>query len=201
MVEDLDGDLVRRAKAGDQAAFGELVNLYYDMVYAVAFGVLHNREAAKDVAQESFLKAHKQLANFEGKSKFKTWVYRIAVNSAIDEQRRKKPTDSLDSTDASDDEDRAPVIITDPKADPREEAHQSELRVLIQRTLEELSPDHRAILVLREWQGLSYEEISETLGLEVGTVMSRLFYARKKMAESLAPKLEIKKGTYEKRSS
>ncbi len=189
MVEDVDGDLVKRAKAGDQAAFGELVNHYYEMVYAVAFGILRNREAARDVAQESFLKAHKQLVNFEEKSKFKTWVYRIAVNSAIDEQRRKKPTESLDSTDASDDDDRAPVIITDPNADPREDAHQSEMRTLINKALEGLSPDHRAVLVLREWQGLSYEEISETLSLEVGTVMSRLFYARKKMAEILAPKL------------
>lgn len=201
MVEDPDIQLVKRAKAGDSAAFGELVNHYYEMVYAVAFGILRNREAARDVAQEAFLKAHRQLANFEGKSKFKTWVYRIAVNAAIDEQRRKKPSESLDATDVSDNEDHAPVIITDPNADPREDAHQSELRVLILKALEELSADHRAVLVLREWQGFSYEEIAEALNLEVGTVMSRLFYARKKMAEALAPKLDIKKGSYEKRST
>lgn len=201
MVEDADSGLIKRAKAGDQAAFGELVNRYYEMVYAVAFGILHNREAARDVAQESFIKAHRQLSKFEEKAKFKTWVYRIAVNSAIDEQRKKKPTDSLDATDVSDDEDHAPVIITDPNADPREDAHQSELRVLIMKALDGLTPDHRAVLVLREWQGFSYEEIAETLNLEVGTVMSRLFYARKKMAEALAPKLDIKKGSYEKRST
>lgn len=193
MVEDADSGLIKRAKGGDSSAFGELVNRYYEMVYAVAFGILRNREAARDTAQEAFLKAHRQLINFEGKSKFKTWVYRIAVNCAIDERRRKKPSESLDATDVSDDENEAPVIITDPHADPREDAHQSDLKVLVAKALESLSPDHRAVLVLREWQDLTYEEIAQTLGLETGTVMSRLFYARKKISELLAPKLEMRK--------
>ncbi len=193
MSESDEKELLDRARKGDQAAFGQLVDRYYEMVYAVAFGVLRNREAARDVAQEAFIKAYKELANFEGKSKFKTWVYRITVNSAIDEQRRKKPTDSLDATDVSDSDDEAPVIIKDPGRLPDDQAEQSELRTLIFKALDHLSPDHRAVLVLREWQELSYEEIAETLKIEMGTVMSRLFYARKKLAEVLAPKLEMKK--------
>jgi RNA polymerase sigma-70 factor, ECF subfamily len=190
---DSEDEILKRARGGDQAAFGKLVDRYYEMVYAVAFGVLRNRESARDVAQEAFIKAHRELPRFEGKSKFKTWVYRITVNAAIDEQRkRKRPVESLDATDASDD-DSAPVIITDPSPDPSERAEQSELRTLIFKALDHLSPDHRAVLVLREYQGLSYEEIAETLGIEMGTVMSRLFYARKKMAEVLAPKLEMKR--------
>lgn len=190
---DSEDELLKRARTGDQAAFGKLVDLYYEMVYAVAFGVLRNRESARDVAQEAFIKAHRELPRFEGKSKFKTWVYRITVNTAIDEHRkRKRPMESLDATDASDD-DEAPVIIKDPGADPSEKAEQAELRVLILKAVDQLSPDHRAVLVLREYQGLSYEEIAESLGIEMGTVMSRLFYARKKMAEVLAPKLEMKK--------
>ncbi len=190
---DPDDELVRQAKAGKQEAFGKLADKYYEMVYAVAFGVLHHREAARDVAQEAFLKAHRELAHFEGKSKFKTWLYRITFNSAIDEQRRKRPAQSLDATDVSDDEDEAPVIITDTTAGPREKAEQSELKRVVAKALEELSADHRAVLVLREWQGLSYEEIAETLKLELGTVMSRLFYARKKLGEVLSSKIEVNK--------
>ena len=195
---DTEEKFLKRAREGDQAAFGKLVDLYYEMVYAVAFGILRHREAARDVTQEAFIKAHRELPHFEGKSKFKTWLYRIAVNSAIDEQRRKRPAQSLDATDASGEEDEKPVVITDPGADPSEKAEQSELRSLILKALDELSADHRAVMVLREWQGLSYEEIAETLSLGMGTVMSRLFYARKKMAEILAPKLEMKKGSHEK---
>lgn len=197
-MQDSEEELLKLARSGNQAAFGKLVDRYYEMVYAVAFGVLHHREAARDAAQETFIKAHRELSHFEGKSKFKTWLYRITVNTAIDEQRRKKPLESLDATDASDD-DEAPVIIKDTAADPSQKAEQSELRGFIMQALEALSTDHRAVLVLREFQGLSYEEIAEALNVEIGTVMSRLFYARKKMAEILAPKLEMKKGGHEKR--
>ncbi len=201
-MPDSDEPILEQARSGDQAAFGKLVDRHYEMVYAVAFGILRNREAARDVTQEAFIKAHRELPRFEGKSKFKTWIYRITVNAAIDERRRhKRPMESLDATDASDDDDRAPVIIKDPGAGPAGEAEQSELRSLIFKSLEELSPEHRAILVLREWQGLSYEEIAESLGIETGTVMSRLFYARKKLAEVLAPKLEMKKNSYGKHGS
>src|SRR5687767_6541738 len=100
-MNDPDMERVRRAQQGGKAAFGELVNLHYDMVYAVVFGVVRNREAARDVAQEVFMKAYRDIARFAGQSKFKTWLYRIAVNAAIDCTRARRPAESLDATDAS----------------------------------------------------------------------------------------------------
>ena len=191
MAEDPDKSLVLRSKAGDQHAFGKLVTHYYQMVYGLAFGVLNHREKARDVAQEVFLKVFRQLPGFQEQSKFKTWLYRIAVNAAIDEQRKNRPTVSLDSTDESSDEDRAPVVLEDKGPSPRELAGQSELKEHLKRALEKLSADHRAVLTLREWQGMAYEEIADILGVEIGTVMSRLFYARKKLKEIL--ELEIKR--------
>ena len=192
MAFDPDSGLVTKARRGDRSAFGELVTRYYDMVYGLAYGVLNNREQARDVAQDIFLKVFNDLSKFSGKSKFKTWLYRVSVNSAIDEQRRKKPTLSLDATDASDDEDRPPVIIEDRQPSPREKVAAGELQQIVKKALDELTPEHRAILVLREWQGLSYEEIAETLNIDQGTVMSRLFYARKKLGEVLKKRDALK---------
>ncbi len=189
-MNDPDDSLVREAKTGDKAAFGKLVNKYYEMVYAVVFGVLHHREAAKDVAQEVFLKVFRELTGFEGKAKFKTWLYRVSVNAALDQVRKRRPSESLDATDKSADDDEPPVVITDKSPGPRDRAAQRELRVLLDQAIEQLSADHRAVLVLREWQELSYEEIAETLGVEIGTVMSRLHYARKKLGELLKGKVE-----------
>ncbi len=189
-MNDPDDSLVREAKTGDKAAFGKLVNKYYEMVYAVVFGVLHHREAAKDVAQEVFLKVFRELLGFEGKAKFKTWLYRVSVNAALDQARKRRPAESLDATDKSSDDDEPPVVITDKSPGPRDRAAQRELRVLLDQAIEQLSADHRAVLVLREWQELSYEEIAETLGVEIGTVMSRLHYARKKLGELLKGKVE-----------
>jgi len=184
-MNDPDAGLVSRSREGDKAAFSKLVSSYYEMVYAVCYGVLRNREAARDTAQEAFMKAWREISRFKGDSKFKTWIYRIAMNAAIDAVRRRRPQVSLDATDVSDEEGQAPVIISDDRPGPREEASKDELKQMMARAVEQLSPDHRAILVLREWQGLSYEEIAETLELEMGTVMSRIHYAKKKLGEVL----------------
>lgn len=184
-MNDPDKEVVQKAQAGDKAEFGKLVNRYYEMVYAVVFGVVHHREAARDVAQEVFMKTWRDIGKFAGQSKFKTWLYRISINAAIDWTRAKRPAESLDATDASDDEDRPALIITDKKPGPRDLTAQTELRSILDKAIEKLSPEHRAVIVLREWQELSYEEIAETLGVQTGTVMSRLFYARKKLAEIL----------------
>ncbi len=187
-MDDPDKELVAQAKAGNKDSFGKLVERYYEMVYAVSYGVLNHHELAKDTAQEVFFKTFRDIGQFEGASKFKTWLYRITVNAAIDQGRKRRPVESLDATDSSDDEDRPPLIITDPSPGPRDRAYQSELKDRLEKALEELSPDHRAVLFLREWQELSYDEIAESLGIQIGTVMSRLFYARKKMAEILETK-------------
>ncbi len=182
---DPDKDLVKQAQSGSKSDFGKLVSQYYEMVYAVVYGVVHHREAARDVAQEVLMKAFREISRFAGQSKFKTWLYRIAINAAIDHTRAKKPTESLDATDASDDDSRPALVITDKSAGPRDLARQAELRVLLNQAIEQLSPDHRAVMVLREWEELSYDEIAEALGLQIGTVMSRIFYARRKLAEIL----------------
>ncbi|MBI4358589.1 MAG: sigma-70 family RNA polymerase sigma factor [Candidatus Omnitrophica bacterium] len=174
-MHDPDRHLVERAKAGDRGAFGKLATRHYELVYAVAFGVLGNREDALDVAQEALMKAFLEIQKFQGESKFRTWLYRISVNAAIDASRRKRPTEPI--------EERIDLRAHEPS--PREEAHRREIRGLVRNALDLLSPEHRTILVLREWHELSYDEIAETLQIEVGTVMSRLFYARKKLAEAL----------------
>lgn len=185
MADDSDELLVAQAKAGSKEAYGKLVDRHYEMVYGLSYGVLNHRESSLDVTQEVFLKVFADLEKYQGRSKFKTWLYRVAVNAAIDCRRRIRYTDSIDLTDVSDDEDRAPLVIPDPKQDPLESAAQSEMRDGIEKALNQLSPDQRAVLTLREWQGFSYEEIAEALHIEIGTVMSRLFYARRRLAEVL----------------
>lgn len=185
MILDPDAGLVRKAQQGDKAAFGKLVNQYHEMVYAISYGVVGNREGALDVTQEVFLKAFRTLEAFEGKSKFKTWLHRVTVNAAIDHSRKKRPMQSLDVHEDDEENDRMPIVVRETGLNPREKAEQEETTVLLKEALENLSPEHKAVLVLREYQGLSYDEIAESLGIELGTVMSRLFYARKKLAEIL----------------
>ncbi len=187
-MQDPDGDLIRRARSGDRAAFGVLAGRHYEMVYALAYGVLHEREAARDTTQEVFLKVFREIEKFEGRSKFKTWLHRVAVNAALDHARKKHPMESLDRTE--EDEDRPRRVIAETGPGPRELASRVETRELMEEALAKLSPDHRAVLLLREWEGLSYEEIAETLGIEIGTVMSRLFYAKKKLEEILKVKTQ-----------
>ncbi len=190
MVHDPDELLVTEAQKGSREAFGKLVTHYHDMVYGLAYGVLNHREAALDVAQDVFLKVFHEISRFQGKSKFKTWLYRISVNAAIDQQRKIRPSDSIDATDVSDEDGVAPLVLVDLKQDPSESAHQEELKKVVAKALDKLTPEQRAILVLREWQGLSYEEIAEVLAIEIGTVMSRLFYARKRLGEILGEKFK-----------
>ena len=190
MIQDPDHELVEQAQKQDKAAFSKLVEKYYDMVYSIAYGILNRRESAQDAAQEVFFKVFKDIQKFEGKSKFKTWLYRISVNMAIDFHRRVRHALSIDGTDVSDDEDEAPIIIVDDAKGPRDGALQSEREEKLKMALTKLTEEHRAILLLREWQDLSYEEIAEILGIEIGTVMSRIFYARKKLAEILKQELQ-----------
>ena len=159
---------------------GKLVSRHYELVYAVAFGVLGNREEALDVTQEVFMKSFLEIQKFKGESKFKTWLYRVSVNAAIDASRRKRPTEPIEEK----------VDLQTHEPNPREQAGRREIQGLVQKVLDLLSPEHRAVLVLREWHELSYDEIAETLQIEVGTVMSRLFYARKRLAEVLQMKVK-----------
>jgi RNA polymerase sigma-70 factor, ECF subfamily len=193
--------LVSLAKTGDARAFKSLVERNQGRLYAVAFGMMRDRDDAMDVVQDAFIKAHKKLAEFEGNAAFSTWLYRICVNLCIDKKRsdaRRKQVD-LDDVRASDLGEDAVYAGVDiaPKlsaTNPLKTAKDKELGKEIGRALSALTEDHRTILVLREVDGLSYEEIASVLDIPRGTVMSRLFHARKNMQRLLRPFLGLEEG-------
>lgn len=176
-----DWELVQRCKAGDIATFEELVARYHQKVYMVILGLLRNREDALEVAQEAFFRAYRKIKSFQGGSSFYTWLYRIAVNIAIDYQRRQKrnPLDFRESMDGVLEEQNE--VARDPFSD----VHDREIREKLMEAINDLTPEHKAVIVLRTVEGLSYKDIGEILGCSEGTVMSRLHYARKKLQEKL----------------
>lgn len=179
--------LVEKARAGDRKAFGQLVELYQRRVYAIAFGILRSREDAWDAAQEAFVKAYKNLDRFEGTSAFYTWLYRITYNLSIDHLRAKKRRDTVDLDENRKLESalkKAGHTVAD---HPDDVADRKELHRVLQDAMSKLSDKHRAIIVLREVEGLSYEEMADVLGISKGTVMSRLFHARKNLQALLRP--------------
>ena len=180
--------LVSRAQAGDQDAFRSLVVRFQRKVYAVALGIVKDPDLAWDVAQEAFVRVHGRLSTFEGKSSFSTWLFRVTTHLAIDAVRKERTSrkDQLEDVLESDLEGGGEGILSTALGnDPRENALRRELAGEIERALAGLTPEHRAILVLREVEGLSYEELAERLEIPKGTVMSRLFHARKKMQAAL----------------
>lgn len=182
--EPSDSDLVERSQAGDMRSFDQLVTRYRGKVYAMIVNMIHNEADAWDLAQDAFVKAWKALPRFEARSNFYTWLYRIAHNVTYDWLRKRKVrgdgTEFDDSIRMDSIESAAP---TAPKgiARPDENVENSELRFRIESAISKLSPDHRAVILLKEVDGLKYQEIADTVGCSIGTVMSRLFYARKKL--------------------
>lgn len=182
-----DDNLVKRCRNGDRAAFQALYERYNKRVYFVALGVVKNAEDAQDVVQEAFIKVHRNIDGFQGNSSFYTWLYRIVKNLAIDHIRRRKHVTEFDEKFKKDD------VVGDGSLLPRimdqhpgKTVGRRELSEQIQRALESLPEHHREVLILRESDGLSYEEIAELVDIPKGTVMSRLFHARKKMQAALA---------------
>jgi RNA polymerase sigma-70 factor (ECF subfamily) len=167
-------ELLRRAQKGDPQAFGALVERYQRRVVGVAFAVVHNQDDALELAQETFVRAFENINKFESRSSFSTWLYRIAANLAIDFRRREGRHTILRGEDAENEIQRMPA----PRGDSFLEASRNELSKRISGALKELTPEHRAVILLREVEGLSYDEISEVLQVPRGTVMSRLHYAR-----------------------
>ena len=186
-----DADLVERLQKGDEAAFRILFDNYHRRAFAVAMGVVKNQQDALDIIQEAFIKVHKHIGSFHGNSSFYTWLYRIVMNLAIDHVRRKRKLTDFDDTVRKDD------VAGDGTNLPRVEGEnpskttvRKELSGRIEAALATLPEYHRAVIILREVEGMSYEEMAKVLKVPKGTIMSRLFHARRKMQEQLAPYLE-----------
>ncbi len=167
-------ELLRRAQQGDAQAFGSLVERYQRRVVGVAQAVVHNPDDALELAQETFVRAYENIGKFESRSSFSTWLYRIAANLAIDFRRREGRHVVLRGEDAEGEIERIPSG----RGDSFQETARGELHQRLTEALGQLTAEHRAVILLREVEGLSYDEISETLDVPRGTVMSRLHYAR-----------------------
>ena len=171
-------ELVARARGGDQDAFEQLVVDNQNKVYSLALRMTGDREEAADLAQEAFLKAWQGLPSFQGDSSFATWVYRLATNVCIDCLRRKKRRWEVESALSLDDEEAAWAEPADLEQDPQRQLERSEVSRAVARGLEALPDHHRQVLVMRELSGLSYQEIGQALGLDMGTVKSRIARSR-----------------------
>jgi RNA polymerase sigma-70 factor (ECF subfamily) len=203
-----DRDAVARAREGDQEAFRVLVERYQGRVHRLALRVLRDEEQARDAVQDAFLKAYSNLARFEGRSSFYTWLYRLVMNLCLDARRRDR-SDRFVSTPEPADLERLVTLDSLPAAEQHWRSHEeapdealgrSELRHAVARAIAGLPDAARETLVLREVEGLSYAEIAEALDIPKGTVMSRLHYARRRVQELLRDAGAIDDGDFQSRS-
>ena len=177
-------DLVRRCQAGDTEAFDELVTRYRTRVFSMIYNMVHSEQDAWDLAQDSFFKAWKSIKRFRGNSSFYTWIYRIVMNVTIDWLRKKHVRGAgAEFNDETQLREIDPASQTVPKTEalPYETMERGEIRTRIDQAIAQLSPEQRAVILMKEIEGMQYHEIAEALGCSIGTVMSRLFYARKKL--------------------
>ena len=185
MTREQEAAIVRKVLGGDANAFETLILEYEKNVYNIALRMTGNSEDAADMTQEAFIKAYNSLQSFRGDSKFSVWLYRIVSNVCLDFLRSKnrRPTVSLSVED--DDGEDTQLDVADESQSPELLLDRKLTRESVRRGLDSLPPDYRQILLLREIQGLSYDEIAQALGLEVGTVKSRIFRARKRLCNFL----------------
>ena len=185
-----EAELLQRAQAGDEEAFGVLMRNHYEPVFRLVHSIIRDEHTARDVCQEVWIAVWRNLKNFRGAAKFSTWVHPIAVRRAIDHLRSRKrwtsrflPFLSGDETDSDQPGPRTPEPIAE--SDPRQDTVREESKQRFERALASLPDKHRAVLALREINGLSYDEIAQSLSIRRGTVMSRLFNARRMLAQKL----------------
>ncbi len=176
--------LVYKSKQGNKEAFEQLVKLYQNKVYALCYQLTSNQTDAQDLAQEAFVKAYRSLSGFRNEADFGTWMHRITVNLWINTRRRKKPEVSLDATiDTGNGE--ISFEVASGGETPDEQLERKELSMLVKLALNDLSEEHRTVLVLREMQGYNYEEIAQITGCSLGTVKSRINRARQNLKEKV----------------
>ena len=178
----MEARLIEQTRSGDQRAFNQLVHHYYNRVFRTAFGVVRNEENAKEVSQQTWIKVWNKLDTFKGDSAFSTWLYRITTFTALDFLRANKKHQRLDSIEASEEKEGIkPIQLASDNVDeqPRSSMRKKEIMDGFQKALQNLNEQHRTALVLREIEGLSYEEIADIMQCKIGTVMSRIFNARR----------------------
>lgn len=182
-----DLDLVARCQRGDAQAFNELVTRYRSRAFAMIYHMVRNEQDAWDLAQDGFLKAWKNIGRFRGQSSFYTWLYRILMNVSIDWLRKKHVESGTEFDDSIGLKNVAPGAATLPHVDlqPAARLSDKEIRGRVDEAVSRLTPEHRAVIVMREMDGLDYQEIANAMECSIGTVMSRLFYARKKLQTML----------------
>lgn len=190
-VTDDDHALVERSRAGDLAAFERLVEKYRERVWRLAFHYLRDREDAWDAAQEAFVRAWQALSSFRGQSRFYTWLFRIVVNVATDRGRQRAARARAFGAEQVPEEELERVMADDGTPSPDDAAARVEERERIERALQALPEHHRTIIMLSDLEGLSYREIAEVLSIPMGTVMSRLHNARRRLRDLLGPLLAV----------
>ncbi|MGE3311850.1 MAG: RNA polymerase sigma factor [Limisphaerales bacterium] len=186
MASPPDEELVKASKGGDMAAFEELVARHRDKIFGRAFRIVRQEEEAMDLSQEAWIKGWQRIGQFEGESSFATWMTRITINLCLDHIRRNQRYRVDPLPDQSDDGTGIDRFLPPVWTNPTERLERSELRARIDAALGKLSDAHRTVLVLHEFEDLGYKEIASAIGISIGTVMSRLFYARRRMAALLA---------------
>jgi RNA polymerase sigma-70 factor (ECF subfamily) len=181
-----DRVLIESAQNGDKLAFKQLVQRHQRRAFAIALGLLRDEQDAREVVQEAFLRVHRGLDSFQGGSTFFTWLYRIVANLSIDLLRKpSRHAVDLDETREIDEAD-IPLLSRIDGADPLDVIRRAEIRNKLEAALDALPAYHRGVIVMREVEGLSYEEMAEAMGVSKGTIMSRLFHARQKLQRALA---------------
>ncbi len=190
----IDLDLVRRCQAGDNAAFEQLVVRYQRKVYTIALGMVRSPDDAMDIAQETFIKVHRYVANFQGSSSFYTWLYRIIVNLCIDHLRRRNRFASTEiderTMDKAELDGGGLLLSSNLGSNPAKSIGRRELAEQIQYAVDRLPPYHRAVILMREVEGMSYSEMAKAMRVSKGTIMSRLHHARQKMQRALGDYLQ-----------
>lgn len=185
-----DRALIAKAQAGDMAAFRQLVERHQRRAFAIALSLVRDENDARELVQDAFLRVYKSLPNFQGTSSFFTWLYRIITNLSIDLIRKpgRQTVDIDESRFDSDDspEPDFPLVSRIDGADPADVVRRGELAARLQAALDALPDYHRGVIVMREVEGLSYEEMAVAMGVSKGTIMSRLFHARQKLQKALA---------------
>lgn len=182
-----DDELVARCQRGDTGAFNVLIDRYRQRCFSMIYQMVRNEDDAWDLAQNGFVRAWRSLGNFKGQSSFYTWLYRVMTNISLDWLRKRRIEGHREFDDSVGLSDIDPAAVTAPKPvmEPVQRLADAEIRARIDAAIRRLSDENRAVIVMREIEGLEYQEIADAVGCSIGTVMSRLFYARRKMQDML----------------